>query len=568
MLIVRSLLLIAVTWLFYQESNAQVTGRVSDANQQPLSRVSIIIKKKDRGTQTDARGKYSIIANPGDILLFSHIGMQPVEVRVKRSSSMINVEMQAVAIELDEVAIETWRRHKTQKELLEEYPTNKRLLKTSWGIMDKDLSSTAMRFIDGEDMVPVGPDFLTSLQSHYPQMVIVRNDPEDPGVHVYLHAKRSYSSDQTAIFDLDGIILESTPTHLSANDIDRIAILVRNAAMIRYGPQGAGGVIVINTRAQTWMDDMGVKRTYDNRALVDSLVKEVNRLEPYPPYEPSYIGKWQKAKTEEQALAIYAGQKEKKKYLNDPYYFLEAYELFSSRWGNNEKSNELFQHIIDGYSSDVPVLKALAYQQQKYGNHESALSLYLDILRLQAENAQAHRDMANAYAEAGDFKEALIRYTRYINDICQLSNTPYDAFGDDQLITTEMMSIFEQNQEYFLVNYDIVTATDKDDTHTRLVFEWNNQDTEFELQFVNPDGYYDTWGNKAVNRYSSKQFFIDKEDKGLWQVNIDYKGNRSETPTYLKVSVYHDYGFPGQHIEVKVYKLSKNHKKVQLFTFQ
>jgi len=569
------LLIIAVTWLFPQEINAQVTGRVTDSIQQPIPQVNIIIKKTARGTQTDAHGKYIIFAKIGDTLIFSHIGMRPVKVRVERSPSVINVGMQAINIELEEVEIKTKAKsrhgYKTQKELLAEYPTNKNLIKTSWRIIDKELSTSAIRIIDGKDLIPVGPDFLTSLQNHVPHMRVVRGSG---GVGVFLQ-QLSFMDSPSVIFDVDGFILLSPPT-LYSNEIDRIAILERNAAMSRYGPQGTGGVIVVNTKAQTWMDDMGVIRTYDNRTFIDSLLREVTLLESYRPYYPPYIEELQEAKTQSQTLAIYENQKES--YLNNPYYFLEVYDFFSSRWGNNEKSKELFQHIIDCFSNDVPVLKALAYLQQQYGNYESALSIYLKILILQSEKAQSYRDVANAFAEVGDFNKALTFNAQYIKVIGQLTNTPFDAYGDDQLITTEMMNILERNKEVFLDSYDIDSAMYNNNTQTRLVLEWNNQEAEFDLQFVTPDGYYDTWGNnpgkdvsqnsEAVNGYSSKQIFIDNENKGLWRVNINYKGNRSEMPTYLKVSVYHDYGLPGQQVDIKVYKLSENHEKVQLFVLQ
>ncbi len=444
------LLLFAASLLFSHESNAQVTGRVTDVNQQPLSQVNIIIKETERGTQTDTHGKYAINAKTADTLIFSHIGMQPVKIRVERIPSEINVEMSSMNIELEGVKVEAKRRagYKTQKELLAEYPENKRLIKTSWRIIDKDLSSSFFRIVDGKDLTPVGPDFLTSLKSHCPQMQVVRDDPDYPEVQVLLR-QYSLTETNTALFDVDGIIQSSPPTYLSANDIDRIAVLERNAAISRYGPQGAGGVIVVNTKAQTWMDDMGVNRTYNNRTLMDSLMRNVTRLESYNPYYPPYIVELQKAKTEKQALAIYADQKKKKRYLNNPYYFLEVYEFFLSNWGNNKKSKELFQHVIDYFSNDIPVLKALAYLQQQYGNYESALLLYLKILKLQFGKAQSHRDVANAYAEIGDFKNALIFYTQYINVIAQLPNTSFDNYGDDQLITTEMINILERNKEIF-----------------------------------------------------------------------------------------------------------------------
>ncbi len=563
-------LLLPVQGLYSQERNAQVTGRVTDAYQQPLPKVHVVIKDTDRGTQTDAQGKYTLSANPGDILIFSHIGMQLMKVRVERESSVINVEMKAASIELAEVEIEAIKRRKTQKELLEEYPENKNLIKTSWGIIDKDYSSSAVRIIDGKDLVPVGTDFLNSLQDHSPQMKIERGDE----VKVYLRQLTLALTDDppAALFDVDGFI-QGTPTYLSASDIERVAILDRNAAISKYGPQGVGGVIVINTKAQTWMEDMMVDRMYDNRDLVDSLIKEVNHLDQYRPYEPSYMRKLQKAKTEKQALVIFSRQQ--KRHLNDPYYFLEVYDYYLSRWGNNERSKELLQYVIDSFSNDILVLKALAYLQQQYGNHESALSLYQEILKLHYEKAQSHRDVAIAYDEVGEYRKAFMSYSHYIKILDQVPNTPFDANGEDRLITTEILNLLERNKEVFSIYNDIVSTMDHSDTLTRLVFEWNNQEAEFELEFVNPDGYYDTWRNipghdmsqnsEAVQRYSSKQFFIEKEIQGKWQINLDYLGNRSKMPTYLKVSVYHDYGLASQHIAIEVYKLSDTYEKVQLF---
>jgi tetratricopeptide (TPR) repeat protein len=567
------LLLIAVNLFSCQESIGQITGSVNGADQQPLPQVNIVIKGSDRGTQTDEEGKYNIIANRGDTLLFSHIGMHPVEILVKRRTSVINVRMIAASIEIEEVEIKTKAkvetRYKSQKELLKEFPTNKNLIKTSWRIIDKDLSSTYMRIIDGNDLVPAGRDFLTSLQDHVPHMRVVR---ELGGVSVSL-GHTSFKNNPPAIFDVDGII-QGPPTYLSANEIDRIAVLGMNAGIAKYGPQGAGGVIVVNTKAQTWMDDMGVDRSDEHRKFIDSLV-QVTHFETYLPYEPPYIKKLNKARTEKKILAVYENQKES--YFNDPYYFLEVYDLFLSRWGNINISKELFLDVRNRLPDDVPVLKALAYLQQQYGNYESALNLYIQILLMQSWDAQALRDVANAYAEAGDVTKAWMYYTQYIDIQNQLPNAHFDAYGEDQLITTEMMDILDVYEDPFLNIQDIENILD-DDMRTRLVFEWNNQEAEFELQFVTPEGFYDTWEHKpgrdalqdleAVKGYFSNQFFLGMENKGLWQVNIDYKGNQSEVPTYLKVSVYRDYGLPSQQIEIKIYKLSKDHEKVQLFTFQ
>lgn len=91
--------------LFPQESNVPVTGRVTDVNQQPIPLVNIKVQETDLGTLTDVQGEYTIDAYPGDKLLFSHIGMEPVEVRVKRDAFVINVRTIEASIEIEEVEI-------------------------------------------------------------------------------------------------------------------------------------------------------------------------------------------------------------------------------------------------------------------------------------------------------------------------------------------------------------------------------------------------------------------------------------------------------------------------------
>jgi hypothetical protein len=257
--------------LYAQTAEMTISGRVTDVWDTPKPNVNILLKGTKRGTQTDDSGWFSLTAAAQEIMVFSSLGYGSYELAVPESTEELKIVLSPMATELDEVTLKK-RKRKTNKDILAEYPKNTNLIKTSRGILNMDRASSAFQVIKGEDLVATGPDFLSSLINFNPSMRVVRV----PEVKVYLRriAFSLYDSIKTppkAIFDVDGFIQETAPTYLSAHDIDRIAILERNAAISRYGPMGVGGVIVINTKGQTQMDYIGVVRQYDNSALKDSL---------------------------------------------------------------------------------------------------------------------------------------------------------------------------------------------------------------------------------------------------------------------------------------------------------
>ena len=272
--------------IYSQTSDKAISGRVTDVWDTPIPNVNVFIKDTQRGTVTDESGWFSLKAQPNVVVMFSSLGYGSYELVIPEKGEKLRIVLSPKATELDEVTL-TKRKRKTQKDILAEFPKNTNLVKTSRGVLNKDRSSSSFQVINGKDLVATGPDFLTSLSAYSPSMRVVRV----PEVKVYLRriAYSMYDSIRTppkAIFDVDGFIQETAPTYLSSHDIDRIAILERNAAISRYGPMGVGGVIVINTKATTQMDYSGDLRQYDNSALRDSLNElfiDQSRNQPIPP---------------------------------------------------------------------------------------------------------------------------------------------------------------------------------------------------------------------------------------------------------------------------------------------
>jgi hypothetical protein len=86
-----------------QQQQRTISGTVTDDTGQPLPGVTVIIKGTTQGTVTNVDGEYTIPNIPENaVLQFSFVGMRSQEV-VITNQSMINVQMVADAIGLEEV---------------------------------------------------------------------------------------------------------------------------------------------------------------------------------------------------------------------------------------------------------------------------------------------------------------------------------------------------------------------------------------------------------------------------------------------------------------------------------
>ncbi|MUP46832.1 DUF3520 domain-containing protein [Gramella sp. BOM4] len=81
-----------------------ITGTVTDAENQPVPGVNVIIKGTSNGVTTDFDGKYSIEAKEGDVLAFSFVGFKTKEKKVGKETE-INVVLEPDSSNLEEVVV-------------------------------------------------------------------------------------------------------------------------------------------------------------------------------------------------------------------------------------------------------------------------------------------------------------------------------------------------------------------------------------------------------------------------------------------------------------------------------
>jgi hypothetical protein len=69
--------------------------------------------------------------------------------------------------------------------------------------------------------------------------------------------------------------------------------------------------------------------------------------------------------------------------------------------------------------------------------------------------------------------------------------------------------------------------------------------------------------------YATEEYIIDDAETGEWMINIESFTEEASSinPTYLKYTVYKNYGLPNENEVVKVIKLYQHQQKVTLDKF-
>ncbi len=221
----------------------KVSGTVKDANGDPISGVSVVVKGTKRGTTTDFDGKYSIAVVKGDTLEFSSVGYETVE-KVMDGSAVVDVVM-AEGLTLDEVVV-TGNRSKPRTVLDSPVPidniSSKELAKSGKVQVEQMLTykvpsfnsqtqpiSDATAHFDPADLRGLGPSRT---------LVLINGKRKNQSAQIYLNGTPGKGE--------VGIDLKSFPS----NAVKRIEVL-RDGASAQYGSDAIAGVINIILKDDT-----------------------------------------------------------------------------------------------------------------------------------------------------------------------------------------------------------------------------------------------------------------------------------------------------------------------------
>ena len=539
-------------------SKGDVKGRIFTASG-PIQGATIRVKNTFIEAQSDVDGEFDIDAAEGDILVANFIGMNEKQVQVPPTRK-VGILMTPDGELLDEVVLKGQKKNEEDD------------LDTGYGRKDEDAIGYAINTITADEISPSANTLADVIIGRFAGVQVAGHNVAYNTPKFIIRSGGGSLNIAYAMFDIDGIVYDSGQPipFINVQNIERITILKSTSATNRYGTIGRGGAIIIKTKSLNGAGSTeelssalvkGNDYEEDSVQLIGSLAST-----------PNYIVELNKAASYEEALTIY---REQKQHLNQTIpYVLDVSEYFM-KW-DTEFAHTVLSNIASIAGKNPKALKTLAYRLDELEKYEQSKFIYERILLLRPDDAQSYRDMALSYQHIGAYQEAMKLYKLILSN----SIEGVDFTGMQKTIGNDMMHLLAFHRSK--VNYkdlptDYLSADFKIDL--RIVFEWNDPSAEFEIQFVNPRKKYYKWSHtkfenrkrlldEITNGYNTEEYVIDDADPGEWIINIECLSEEPLlNPTYLKYTVYKNYGLSNESKEVKVIKLYQQKQKVTLDKF-
>lgn len=254
---ITSFLVLWSTILFAQ--SITIKGKVSDSSGIGLPGATIVLKGTTTGAVSDVNGNYQLsIQNASNgILLFSFIGLEPIEVSVNGKTE-INVSLMESSIGIDEVVV------------------------TALGITREAKSlGYARQSVDVVSMTESRDANLTNMLAGKAAGVnVISAGGSTSSTRVEIRGNTSLTGNNQPLYVVDGVIIQNDmgqnvggafgaqgaddidygniAGNINPDDIESIEILKGGSASALYGSDAANGVILITTKKAKKSQDLGV----------------------------------------------------------------------------------------------------------------------------------------------------------------------------------------------------------------------------------------------------------------------------------------------------------------------
>lgn len=232
-----TLLMLFVLQVSFAQNN--ISGVVTDQSGLPIPGVNVLVKGTQNGVQTDFDGKFTISANPGQMLVFSFVGMKDKEVA---ASANMKVALADDAVELEGVVVTALGIKREKKAL--GYSTTTVKSEQLTQVVNSNVFESLSGKIAGVDIVApqqagasakIFVRGINTITGSNAPLYVVDGTPINNSFNGDATVNRSYDSG-TGINDLD------------PNSIESITFLKGAAATALYGNRASNGAFIITTK--------------------------------------------------------------------------------------------------------------------------------------------------------------------------------------------------------------------------------------------------------------------------------------------------------------------------------
>ena len=540
-----------------------INGRVSDENGY-LSDVTVISRGNNTQTITDSLGNFSIEAQNRGILEFRYIGKNTILSRVSEST-VKNIYMTDGNMILDEVVLENKKEE---------------IIDNGYGKLDKKRLGYSVETLAGDKIIPSNTNVKDAVAGKFSGVRIGAND--DLTQFVGRGRYTTILGNQYGLVVVDGLAIKQSDSSMGVGfiadtgfinpeNIESVTYLKGLAATNIYGTEGRNGVLLIKTKTGSSSFKKKKKRQLGNTPTY------INDIEIEEIIDKPYIKEISQTTTIEEAYKIYLSQR--KLYGKDVSFFFDIASYFKN-WNNPYLVKRILSNVLEiNKKLNLEILRVLAYKYDEFEMFEESINVYEQLISFEPSESQSYRNLALSYQFNKQFREAQEIYNKIhnnqysevnsFNGLKQTINAEYKnliALHNSTLLATNIPEFYKKKAEY----------------DTRIIFEWSHFDAEFDLQIVNPQKRYFTWSHtqkeeasrfikETSQGYGLEEFFITKKDKGEWLFNLTYYGKKTgdnSMPSFVKVTVYSNFGKPNQTKKVTVKELNDLNKKESILKLE
>ena len=211
--------------LAVDDQQRTITGRVIDANGNPLPGVNVREKGTTSGALTSSDGTYSFAVSSGQaVLSFSFIGYAPQDIAVGNQTA-INVTLLELVTGLDEVVV------------------------VGYGTVKKKDLTGSVSSVKAEDLMATAPtNIQKALMGKTAGVLIAQGNLVNSTATIRVRGNRSVTATNDPLFVIDGIPSTGGLETINPSDVESIEILKDASATAIYGSRGANGVIIVTTK--------------------------------------------------------------------------------------------------------------------------------------------------------------------------------------------------------------------------------------------------------------------------------------------------------------------------------